>query len=135
MGGDAVVVHRNGTGRIEKRGQVEVQGEGGIVEKIQGRVEIDGGASGVSGEMVGVARWLIVSCSKIALQSQKDVASLPVPVKAVEVGIKGVVGRNLGDVGMIRFLVGAEIKTDGAVRGGRNVVEDELEPMFFGITP
>jgi hypothetical protein len=135
MGGDAVVVHRNGTGRIEKRGQVEVQGEGGIVEKIQGRVEIDGGASWVSGKMVGVARRPIVFFSEIALQSQKDVAPLPVPVKPIEIGIERVVGRNLGNVGMIGFFVGPEIKANGAVRGGRNVVEDELKPMFFGITP
>jgi hypothetical protein len=43
--------------------------------------------------MVGVARRLIVSFSEVAFQGEKDVASLPVPVEAIEVGVEGVIGR------------------------------------------
>jgi hypothetical protein len=85
--------------------------------------------------MVGVARRLFISFPEIAFQGEEDVASLPVPVEAVEVWIEGVVGRKLRNIGMIGFFVGAKIKTNGPISGGGNVVKNELEPMPFGITP
>ena len=97
--------------------------------------QADGSAAGVSGEMVGVARRLIVSFSEIAFQGEEDVASLPVPVEAIEVGVEGVIGRKFRNIGMIGFFVGAKIKTNGPISGGWNVVKNELESMPFGITP
>jgi len=85
--------------------------------------------------MVGVARRLIVSFSEIAFQGEEDVASLPVPVEAIDVGIEGVIGRIFRNIGMIVFFVGSEIEADGPIGGRRNVVKDELESMFFGIAP
>jgi hypothetical protein len=85
--------------------------------------------------MVGVARRLIVSFSEIAFQGEEDVASLPVPVEAIEVGVEGVIGRIFRNIGMIGFFVGTEIEADGSISGGGNLVKDELESMPFGITP
>jgi hypothetical protein len=56
-------------------------------------------------------------------------------VEAIEVGIEWVVGRKLRNIGMIGFFVGAKIKTNGPIRGGGDVVKDELKSMPFGITP
>ena len=97
--------------------------------------QADGSAAGVSGEMVGVPRRLIASFSEIAFQGEEDVASLPVPVEAIEVGVEGVIGRIFRNIGMIVFFVGAKIKTNCPISGGGNVVKDELESMFFGIAP
>jgi len=97
--------------------------------------QTDGSAAGVSSEMVGVARRLIVSFSEIAFQGEEDVASLPVPVEAIEVGIEGVIGRKFRNIGMIGLFVWAKIKTNGPIRGGGDVVKNELKSMPFGITP
>jgi hypothetical protein len=85
--------------------------------------------------MVGVARRFFISFPEIAFQGEKDVASLPVPVEAIEVGVKGVIGRKLRNIGMIGFFIGAKIKTYGPIRGGGDVVKNELKSMPFGITP
>jgi len=105
------------------------------VAEIESCCQADGSAAGVSGEMVGVARRLIVSFSEIAFQGEEDVASQPVPVEAIEVGVEGVIGRKFRNIGMIGFFVGAKIKTNGPIRGRGNVVKDELESMPLGITP
>ena len=73
--------------------------------------------------------------AKEDLEGEKDVASLPVPVEAIEVGIEGVIGRKFRNISMIGFFVGSEIKADSPIGGGGDVVNDKLESMPFGITP
>jgi hypothetical protein len=85
--------------------------------------------------MVRVTCRLLVSFSEIAFQGEKDVTSLPVPVESIDVGIQRVVRRNLGNIGMIGLFVRTEIKADGPISGGGNIVKDKLEAMSFGITP
>jgi hypothetical protein len=78
---------------------------------------------------------LLISFSEIAFQREKDIASLPVPVEAVDIGIERVIRRNLRNIGMVGLFVGSEIKADGPICGGRDVAKDELESMAFSITP
>jgi len=88
------------------------------VAEIDRGCQADGSTSGISCEMVRVACGLLVSFSEIPFQGEKDVASLPVPVETVDIGIEGVIRRNLRNISMIGLFVGPEIKADGAICAG-----------------
>jgi hypothetical protein len=105
------------------------------VAEIESCCQTNRSAARIPGKMVGITHRLLISISKIAFQGEKDVPSLPVPVEAIQVGIEGVIGRKLRNIGMVGFFVGAEIKANGPISGGGNVVKDELKSMPFGITP
>jgi hypothetical protein len=135
VGGDAVPGDGDGTGGVQKGTKIKIQSEGAVVAKVEGCCQANGGSPGISCEMVRVACGLLISFSEIAFQGEKDVTSLPVPVKSVDVGVKWIFCRDLGNVGMIGLLVGAKIEVDGPISEGGNVVKDELKSMPFGITP
>ena len=135
VGGDAVPGDGDGMGGVQKGTKIKIQSEGAVVAKVEGCCQANGGSPGISCEMVRVACGLLISFSEIAFQGEKDVTSLPVPVKSVDVGVKWIFCRDLGNVGMIGLLVGAKIEADGPISEGGNVVKDELKPMPFSITP
>ncbi len=64
--------------------------------------------------MVGEAAWqFLVGRSPVTFDGGEDVASLPVPVEVVEVGVERVVCGVGGGIGVVRFLVGTDVKGDG----------------------
>jgi hypothetical protein len=85
--------------------------------------------------MIGITRRLFISFCEIAFQGEKDVTSLPVPVKTVDVWIQGVIRWKLRNVGVVGLFVGPKIKADGSISGGRNIPQDKLETVLLGVTP
>ena len=83
---------RERTRRVEQRGEIEVDEQARRRREIERSGEIDAGAVGITGEMVGVACQLGVSGAEMALDGHEDVAALPAPMQAVEVGIERVIG-------------------------------------------
>jgi len=85
--------------------------------------------------VVGVAYRVLFFSAEESFESEKDVPALPIPVEPVEIGIERILGRDFRDVSVIGFGVRPEIKAKSAIGVGRNIVKNELEAMFFGITP
>ncbi len=61
----------------------------------------------------------------MAFEGEEDVAVLPSPVEVVELGIEGVVGRELVRVGVVDLGVESDGETDGGVGCRRNLAELE----------
>ena len=103
--------------------------------EVQWGCQADGGSSRIPRKMIGITRRLFISFREIAFQGEKDVTSLPVPVKTVDVWIQGVIRWKLRNVGVVGLFVGPKIKADGSISGGRNIPQDKLETVLLGVTP
>jgi hypothetical protein len=50
--------------------------------------------------------------AKLSFESEEDIASSPVPVKIVEIGIERMIGRVLGRISMVFFFGNSEAETE-----------------------
>ena len=137
MGGHAVAGEGERARRIQKRGEVEVEQEEGVVREVELGSEVDAGAVGVAREMIGKAGGLIHRGSaEESFQREENVTTLPVPVEVVEIRIERMIRGELGRVGVVVVGVETDVEADAAIGGfRRDVLEADGGAALSGVHP
>ena len=101
--------------------KIEGEGESGVIFNPEVGSKLNAGEVLIVGEVVYEAVQFFFGGAELSFESEEDVASSPVPVKIVEVGIEGMIGRVLGRISMVFFFGNSEAEAEGLVGAGRNL--------------
>src|ERR1035441_9711218 len=97
--------------------------------------EADTRAVRVTREVMRVAFKLARARAEVTLHGEEDVTTLPAPVQAVEIGIKGMAGGRLRRVAGVRLRVGANVETQRAIGTLRHAFEADHRAPLLRIHP
>ena len=134
-GGGAVFFEGEWAGVGEEIFEIEGEGDCGGGFDLKAGGELDLGEVVVVGEVVNEALEFVVGGAVAAFEGEEDVASGPVPVEIVEVGVERRVGGEFGGVGVVLIFGDAEGEAEAFVGAGRDVGEGEVGAAGFSIEP
>ena len=90
---------------------------------VKGSGELNVGEVMIVGEVIDVAFDLFFGCPVFSFEREKDVASGPVPMEAVEIGVEWMIGRVLRGISVVRFFWNSYRKANGLVRARGDIGE------------
>ena len=95
VGGISVLFERKRTRLGEEFFKIKGEGESGLIFNPEVSSKLNAGEVLIVGEVVYKAVQFFWGGAKLSFESEKDVASSPVPMKIVQVGIERMIGRVL----------------------------------------
>ena len=112
VGGISVLFERKRARLGQEFFEIKGKGESGVILNSEVSSKLNAGEVLIVGEVVYKAVQFFWRAAKLSFESEKDVASSPVPMKVVEVGIERMIGRVLGRISMVFFLGHSEAETE-----------------------
>jgi hypothetical protein len=92
--------------------KIEGEGESGLIFDPEVSSKLNAGEVLIVGEVVYKAIQSFLGGAKLSFESEEDIASSPVPVKIVEIGIERMIGGVLGRISMVFFFGNSEAETE-----------------------
>ena len=111
VGGISILFERKRTRLGEEFFKIKGKGESGVILNSEVSSKLNAGEVLIVGKVIYKAVQFFWRAAKLSFESEKDVASSPVPMKVVEVRIERMIGRVLGRVSMIFLLGNSEAET------------------------